>query len=90
MTIIQLKISHEYFRLYLKNILNDYIETYTKRYNKIQIAEHLLIDCLNYKEKIDEMRKKLSLTNIIVFFNTAKEINLLIKYLKSTKTNTKK
>ena len=56
----------------------------------MQIAKHLLIDCLNYKEKINEMRKKLSLTNIIVFFNTAKEINLLIKYLKSTKINTRK
>ena len=56
----------------------------------MQTAEHLLIDCLNYKEKIDEIRKKLSLTNIIVFFNTAKEINLLIKYLKSMKIKTRK
>ena len=56
----------------------------------MQTAKHLLIDCLNYKEKIDEMRKKLSLTNIIVLFNIAKEIDLLIKYLKSTKINTKK
>ena len=56
----------------------------------MQIAEHLLINYFNYKEKIDEIRKKLSLTNIIVFFDTAKEINLLIKDLKFTKTNTKK
>ena len=58
--------------------------------NEMQTAEYLLIDYLNYKEKIDEMRKKLSLTNIIVFFNTAKEINLLIKYLKFTKIDTRK
>ena len=56
----------------------------------MQTAEYLLINYLNYKEKIDKIRKKLSLTNIIVFFNTAKEIDLLIKYLKSTKINTRK
>ena len=56
----------------------------------MQTAEHLLINYFNYEQKIDEIRKNLSLTNIIVFFNTVKEIDKLIKYLKSTKINTRK
>ena len=56
----------------------------------MQTAKYILIDCFNYKEKIDKIRKKLLLTNIIIFFDTVKEIGLLIKYFKFTKINIKK
>ncbi len=82
--------SHEYFRSYLKNILNEYTGKCIDRCNKIQTLKHLLIKCIHYREKIKEMRKHLLIINITVLFDTKKELDLLIKYFKSTKIKTRK
>ncbi len=88
--IIQLKMSHGYFRSYLKNILNEYTGRCISRCNEIQTPEHLLIKCIHYREEIEEMKKHLLIINITVLFDTKKELDLLIKYLKSTKIETRK
>ncbi len=82
--------SHEYFRSYLKNILNEYTGRCIGRCNEIQISEHLLTECIHYREKIKEIRKKLLITNITMLFDTKKELDLLIKYLKSIKIKTRR
>ncbi len=82
--------SHGYFRSYLKNISNEYTDRCISRCNEIQTPEHLLIKCIHYREKIEEMKKHLLIINITVLFDTKKELDLLIKYLKSTKIETRK
>ncbi len=82
--------SHGYFRSYLKNILNEYTGRCIGRCNEIQTSEHLLIKCIHYREKIEEMKKHLLITNITVLFDTKKGLDLLIKYLKSIKIKTRK
>ena len=81
---------HEYFRSYLKNILNEYTGRCIDRCNEIQIFKHLLIKCIHYREEIEEMKKHLLIINITVLFDTKKELDLLIKYLKSIKIETRK
>ncbi len=88
--IIQLKMSHEYFQSYLKNILNEYTDRCINRCNEIQTFKHLLIKCIHYREKIEEMKKHLLIINITMLFDTKKELNLLIKYFKSIKIKTRK
>ncbi len=82
--------SYEYFRSYLKNILNEYTDRCIDRCNEIQTSEHLLIKCIHYRKKIEEMKKHLLITNITVLFDTKKGLDLLIKYLKSIKIETRK
>ncbi len=82
--------SHEYFQSYLKNILNEYTGKCIDRCNEIQTSEHLLTECIQYREEIEEMRKKLLITNITVLFDTKKELDLLIKYLKFIKIETRR
>ncbi len=82
--------SYEYFRSYLKNILNEYTDRCINRCNEIQILKHLLIKYIYYREKIKEMKKHLLIINITVLFDTKKELNLLIKYLKFIKIKTRK
>ncbi len=75
---------HEYFRSYLKNILNEYTDKCINRCNEIQTSEHLLIKYIHYRKKIKETKKHL------LIINTKKGLNLLIKYLKSIKIETRK
>ncbi len=82
--------SHEYFRSYLKNILNEYTGRCINRCNEIQTSEHLLIKCIHYREEIEEMKKHLLIINITVLFNTKKGLDLLIKYFKFIKIETRK
>ena len=81
---------HGYFRSYLKNISNDYTGRCTGRCNEIQTPEHLLTRCVNYAREIEEMKKQLPITNMTVLFDTKKGLDILIKYLKSTKIGTRK
>ncbi len=82
--------SHGYFRSYLKNISNEYTGKCINRCNEIQTSEHLLIKCIHYREEIEEMKKHLLIINITVLFDTKKELDLLIKYLKFIKIETRK
>ncbi len=82
--------SHGYFRSYLKYILNEYTGRCIDRCNEIQTPEHLLIKCIHYREKIEEMKKHLLIINITVLFDTKKGLDLLIKYFKSIKIETRK
>ncbi len=82
--------SYEYFRLYLKNISNEYTDRCIGRCNEIQTFKHLLIKCIHYRKKIKEIKKHLLIINITVLFDTKKGLNLLIKYLKFIKIETRK
>ncbi len=82
--------SYGYFRSYLKNILNEYTDRCIGRCNEIQTFKHLLIKCIHYREEIEEMKKDLLIINITVLFDTKKGLDLLIKYLKSIKIETRK
>ena len=83
-TIMQLKLNHEYFKSYLYRL--KHTNSFLCRCKRKQTAEHLIVQCSNYRYEQKEM--KLELNQLILNFKylttTNKELNALIKYLQKT------
>ena len=81
---MQLKLRHKYFKFYLYKIKHTDFNLYSCK--KKQIAEHLIIKCLNYQYKQSKLKYELntSLLNFKYLMKTQRELTELIKYLQST------
>ena len=93
-TIMQLKLSHEYFKVYLFKFNYADINQCNcrKYYNVKQTAEHLVIKYSNYAAEQQVMRSELnqSMLNFKYLMITEKGLNVLIKYIQKILTATRK
>ena len=86
-TIMQLKFGHDYFNLYLKNLINqNKINKYYERCHEMQNSNHLLINCSHFQDQQVVLIKNMkSHTQLIkALFIITKKLKHLNNFLKST------
>ena len=90
---MQLKFGHDYFNLYLKNLINySKISKCYERCHKMQNSDHLLINCNYFRnQQIVLIKNMKSHTQLIkALFTTTKKLKYLIDFLKSTSVVTRR
>ena len=90
---MQLKLNHDYFNSYLKNLNNhSKISKCYERCHGVQNPDHLLINCNHFRDQQAVLIKNMkSHTQLIkALFTTTEELKHLIDFLKSTNVATRR
>ena len=90
---MQLKFDHDYFNLYLKNLINySKINKCYERCHEVQSSNHLLINCNYFRNQQAVLIKNIkSHTQLIkALFTTTKKLKHLIDFLKSINVITRR